>query len=296
MTESSQSQLKEFNAGTESQDDTVCPTCGKRLKTRGGMKNHHFRVHDDALRIEKTCKWCNEVYEVPEAWEDRKNFCSEECYLTWSRESKLNEGENASAWKERPEVTCECCNEDFQVMPHRENEARFCSYECRDAALRGEKHPNWSGGKVSVTCKNCGGESEVVPALEQSTQFCSERCHAEWRTGKTGFDSLSYRGSGTSQIYSAVRDLLSEQNWKAIRNDVVNNSCRLCGSKKNLHVHHIIPVLAGGTNESWNLITLCQSCHGQAESFINDIVHQHITEIAELSFTSMMIWGNETYL
>jgi transposase len=42
-------------------------------------------------------------------------------------------------------------------------------------------------------------------------------------------------------------------------------SCRICGSTKTLHVHHIIPRRLGGKNELSNLITLCAACHERLE-------------------------------
>jgi 5-methylcytosine-specific restriction endonuclease McrA len=40
-----------------------------------------------------------------------------------------------------------------------------------------------------------------------------------------------------------------------------NNTCRECGSKEDLHVHHIMEKSKGGTNDINNLITLCNNCH-----------------------------------
>lgn len=43
-----------------------------------------------------------------------------------------------------------------------------------------------------------------------------------------------------------------------------NHKCRLCGYDRDigmLQVHHLTPVTNGGTQHSWNLITLCYSCH-----------------------------------
>lgn len=39
-------------------------------------------------------------------------------------------------------------------------------------------------------------------------------------------------------------------------------ACELCGSRRNLDVHHIIPVVYGGTDEEDNLIVVCKHCHG----------------------------------
>lgn len=38
-------------------------------------------------------------------------------------------------------------------------------------------------------------------------------------------------------------------------------SCATCGSKKDIELHHIIPLAAGGTDDYYNLISMCHSCH-----------------------------------
>lgn len=37
--------------------------------------------------------------------------------------------------------------------------------------------------------------------------------------------------------------------------------CATCGGKTNIEQHHIIPLAAGGTDDYYNLISLCHSCH-----------------------------------
>ena len=39
--------------------------------------------------------------------------------------------------------------------------------------------------------------------------------------------------------------------------------CELCGSKRGLEAHHIIPVVCGGDDSDENLICVCQSCHAR---------------------------------
>lgn len=52
--------------------------------------------------------------------------------------------------------------------------------------------------------------------------------------------------------YAALcQEILNRDGWK----------CRYCGFRNNLHVHHIIFRSDNGPDESWNLITLCSSCH-----------------------------------
>lgn len=39
------------------------------------------------------------------------------------------------------------------------------------------------------------------------------------------------------------------------------NKCRLCKSEENLVVHHVVPLIEGGSNDESNLITVCKKCH-----------------------------------
>lgn len=45
--------------------------------------------------------------------------------------------------------------------------------------------------------------------------------------------------------------------------DKFNRVCAICGAPegKGLHVHHIIPVSQGGTNDESNLMLVCKECH-----------------------------------
>jgi hypothetical protein len=54
------------------------------------------------------------------------------------------------------------------------------------------------------------------------------------------------------------------ENWSEIRNNILrrdNYACCNCRYTKKLHVHHIVPLSRGGTNNETNLITLCERCH-----------------------------------
>lgn len=58
------------------------------------------------------------------------------------------------------------------------------------------------------------------------------------------------------------------ENWEDIARAVRkrdNHTCQGCGDEDpdELHVHHIVPLGAGGSNAKSNLITLCDECHGR---------------------------------
>lgn len=42
-----------------------------------------------------------------------------------------------------------------------------------------------------------------------------------------------------------------------------HSCCELCGNKRNLEVHHIIPVVCGGSDCVDNLIVICSVCHAK---------------------------------
>ena len=54
-------------------------------------------------------------------------------------------------------------------------------------------------------------------------------------------------------------------NWDEIRREVLEQDkyrCQNCGkSTKRLHIHHIEPLSAGGSNDISNLVCLCEDCH-----------------------------------
>jgi len=91
--------------------------------------------------------------------------------------------------------------------------------------------------------------------------------------GLTGQDHPTWRGG--KSIYDAVKKQLPGDPWrqkkvKAKEHD--DNTCQMCGASEcKLDSHHIIPIMAGGTNGFWNLITLCESCHTTVEQYTRDL-------------------------
>jgi 5-methylcytosine-specific restriction endonuclease McrA len=56
--------------------------------------------------------------------------------------------------------------------------------------------------------------------------------------------------------------------WGQIRRSILQRDgwrCTRCGARWPLEVHHRLRLDEGGTNAPDNLVTLCKSCHGQAE-------------------------------
>jgi len=91
--------------------------------------------------------------------------------------------------------------------------------------------------------------------------------------GVTGQDHPKWRGG--KSIYDAVKKQLPGDSWRQKKVEAKerdDNTCQMCGASEcKLDSHHIVPIMAGGTNEFWNLITLCESCHTAVEQHTHAI-------------------------
>ena len=57
---------------------------------------------------------------------------------------------------------------------------------------------------------------------------------------------------------------LSPEEYAELKRDILNRDkwmCRFCGSRNNLHVHHIVFRSEQGADAAANLATLCLLCH-----------------------------------
>ncbi len=43
----------------------------------------------------------------------------------------------------------------------------------------------------------------------------------------------------------------------------LERKCVNCGEMNGLHLHHIVPLAVGGTNNISNVVILCSKCHGK---------------------------------
>lgn len=140
----------------------------------------------------------------------------------------------------------------------------FCSSSCYGEWQK--VHRVGVGRKrITVTCYTCGKEFEKQPCAVTVHNFCSRKCFNEWRSSDdwSGENNpawlgghLSYRGPNWNQQSQAAKE----------RDQY---TCQRCGSKEDLHVHHITPFHLFDdyreANRLDNLITLCNRCHRQSE-------------------------------
>lgn len=72
------------------------------------------------------------------------------------------------------------------------------------------------------------------------------------------------RSMSKKKFSKRLKRVDSKSKWGQTRNKLFQERgyrCETCLSDNSLHIHHIKHVSLGGTNESKNLIILCEACH-----------------------------------
>ncbi len=147
-------------------------------------------------------------------------------------------------------VPCQHCGTQIHTCKSRQADGhnRFCSKACRSAAVQ-----------VKRTCKHCSvgfsvAKGRVSGKTNSSANFCSRPCYEKWlcRT-----DRVTGRGS----------------QWRRVRNEAIrrNPFCAICGTRRNLQVHHIVPFRLSFDNSQDNLVPLCQKHHRYIETVFCEI-------------------------
>lgn len=238
-----------------------------------------YQQHDNHY---EPCAECGEEIHIPPARQGFDNYyCSKECESAWKSEHWVDE--NHPSWDGgNLAVDCAECGTTTEIVPakfeHRDD--IYCSRDCADAGQ--------DNGYDSYECGNCGvtvrKRSYTVKGDET---FCSDECFSEWLSDQRTADQNPAWRHGITGLVSATRLCLGDEAWCSTSDRIRSNAgwtCEQCGAEpepKGLHAHHIVPVVAGGTNDDWNLLALCRSCHKRAESFIEEYVDTHLLPNSE---------------
>ena len=243
-----------------------CSRRCKGLASRGKREKHLIPV---------VCPVCDKNFEV---WpyriaENQTVYCSRSCSaIARPRVRKIST------------KNCLQCGLAFDVggMGH-SNKQQYCSHKCYSASLVGYsviqheclqchaifEKPNWKAYRsakycsrkclhesqkisIAVICAECGRYFETFPARVQAQKYCDRECRRLVKPSR----------------------LRSGAFWKhhrhlcLVRDDF---ECQICGKQsESNHAHHIIKARLFDKNDVKrdqldNLITLCASCHREAE-------------------------------
>lgn len=147
--------------------------------------------------------------------------------------------------------------------PVKTAQARFCSVKCKSDASR-----------ITRTCKHCSSEFSVLKSALKSNasgNFCSRPCYEKYLCNG---DRITGRGS----------------QWARIRSDILSAFpfCAVCGTTRNLQVHHIVPFRLTHDNSKENLVPLCVKHHRWVETMFVETERFGFDEMAGVIWQNMI--------
>jgi hypothetical protein len=253
--------MRQYQIQDYETDGATCPECGQKYSGRSGLSKHHAAKHGEKFKPLAACDWCGTQYteNVGNLSANDRHYCSDDCRS--KSFSDQRSGESSPCYVERSKKVCDECGSSFEVLPS--EPYRFCSWECYSDYER-NRTPEYAEGPDEWVCEWCGDTYERYPSSKG--RFCSRDCADEWKSTLTGHDHPLWEGG--TDWYRTIRSSLGPTGWKTQRDEYLNDKCELCGdSEVTLALHHIIPLLSGGTNAAYNYMTLCRRCHTETELY-----------------------------
>jgi len=180
-------------------------------------------------------------------------------------------------------VECDNCGKEHREWRYRveKNNGSCCSPECRHENQRNGKTVGcaWCGAEVYKS----GGQLDKMGDYAIDHHFCDKDCERQFKQENWVREDHPRWKGGTHGV-NAVRNSLSSKSWSRVAKEARSEKCANCGVEsdtRELDVHHIVPVVAGGTNHSENLITLCIKCHRKAEEYTKKFTEPHLLKPAQ---------------
>lgn len=213
----------------------VCSKCGKEI-LRKPLKNEICNTDGckGRYRHYKKCSCGN--------WFEDFSYCKQYC------------GDNCDNRRLKKPIKLKCCycGKEFSRYLSdikKETKNHFCSNDCRKKFFTGDKEYR--------KCKYCGKEFAVLKStLDKSNatgNYCTKQCY---------YNSMKIESDGSyAGFRRAKKDFFSKQQF-----------CAICGSTKNIHIHHIIPNRLTHDQSKGNLIPLCSYHHIQVEKITREFL------------------------
>jgi len=143
---------------------------------------------------------------------------------------------------------CSVCGKKYYTVASRVKKSKWCSSEC------------WNKRRVLNDCQNCG---EPIISYH-GKKYCSKKCAQK---DMVGVKSPRWK-DGKSLERNRARLSVFLKSWKKEVKARDNYTCQHCGSKKELHAHHIMEWAKDESKrfDVDNGTTLCIDCHGKVHN------------------------------
>lgn len=112
-------------------------------------------------------------------------------------------------------------------------------------------------------CIVCNSEFYVRPShvSKEWGKFCSHKCKGKWQEENYIGEKNPFFKDGKAKEIDKLRKRKKYLEWKKQIKKRDDFSCKKCGSKEKLEIHHIKPFRIVKDYALENGITLCQPCH-----------------------------------
>lgn len=207
-----------------------------------------------------------------------------------------------------PLINCLVCGKEKEVLKSRIKKgwAKFCSKRCFYIDRKGKKMPHnveWERNRIiAVRANSWKLKGRKNPKSKQTIKIALATYQQKRKENPSKYRIIAIKNLSKNKSLSLSKE--DSPNWKGgITNEWQkwrseqgkkfdswrkkiysrDKKCRLCGSKKKLEAHHIIPVAECRLTAflQMNGILLCRKCHIKTESFggkISRKIQQRIEE------------------
>ena len=167
---------------------------------------------------------------------DRK-YCSDKCAGITRINPRIG----------KVKVECAYCGKQMQIYASAVRKRNYCNKECRDK--------QYAKVRESRTCLQCGKSftvlTSVIEKSNASGRFCSTTCY--WESMKKPHAKYPGFRKAKKQFFAGKQ------------------FCAICGTTKNIQIHHIIPNRLTQDQRKINLLPLCPKHHNRIERFTETI-------------------------
>ena len=180
--------------------------------------------------------------------------------------------------------TCLTCGNEFNAI-HRYN--KYCNAVCFGISERGEKNPNWKGGKAGAVCMRCDKVFFFQKKKRNKGVFCSRFCMYRFNieTGRYRREKNPMWKGGAKTLSAFIRRSRENFVWRKEVFERDKYTCVLCGARNAVGVGYTVGIEAdhfpiafatlleesmvtGDYTRFWDISngrTLCLMCHNKTK-------------------------------